>query len=278
MERLTQQLRQLTRKLFPDLISLPPNRQEQALLAMTYFYFLLPLFVVGVVWLWLVTDWSILVGNWGILLFLLILTSLINQRPFVFPIALTDSVTLPFSASLSSLLSMMVLLVFGPGALWLMWIVGFGSAISAGWQDRKNNLPFLFALNNFVQSSGTSILILLVAGTVFTATGGSYPFRANSLAEWLPSIWAILALSAAPTVIYFLPTWSVTIQSGQSLNRHTFFRLMGGGTLISLLTTPFALPLAQVYDAENLPLFVMFCLAVAGANMLAYFFLVSSIY
>ena len=238
---------------------------------MTYFYFLLPFFVVGVVWLWLATDWSILVGNWGILLFLLVLTSLISQRPFVFPIALTESVTLPFSASLSSLLSVMILLVFGPGALWLMWIVGFGSAISAARQDRKNNLPFLFALNNFVQSSGTSILILLLTGTVFTATGGSYPFRANSLAEWLPAIWAILAYSAAPTVIYFLPTWSVTIQTGQSLNRHTFLRLMGGGTLISLLTTPFALPLAQVYNVENLPLFVMFCLAVAGANMLAYF-------
>jgi serine phosphatase RsbU (regulator of sigma subunit) len=272
MKRLTEFLRQFTYKLTPSLKNQPPNLQEMALLSMTYFYFLLPFFMVATFWLWGVTDWQLLLDNWGILLFLLLLVSQVAQRPFTLPISLTENVTLPFSTSLSSLLSLAILLIFGPSALWIIWIVGLGQALYTGWQDgRQHNLPYLFALNNFVQSSGTSILMLLIAGVVFTATGGSYPFQANRLTDWLPAIWGILALVITPVPIYFLPTWSVTIQSGQPLNGQTIFQLIGSGLLLSLFTVPFALPLALVYEAQNAALFILFCLAVACTNMLAYF-------
>ncbi|MAT97916.1 MAG: hypothetical protein CL608_12290 [Anaerolineaceae bacterium] len=271
MHQLTNYLRRLTYKLFPDLEKQPPAQQQTAVVAMTYFYLLLPFFVAGTVWLWWVTDWSVLLENWGILLFLLLLISQLDQRPFILPISLTEELTLPFSTSLSNLLSMTLLLVFGPSALWIIWVVALSSTIRTGRQDRQQNLPYLFALNNFVQASGTSILLLLVAGFVYTSIGGTYPFQASSFADWLPAVWSVLALAMLPIIIYFLPTWSVTIQSGQTLNRQTLFQLIGSGVLLSLLTVPFALPLALVYDAQNLALFISLCLAVAFTNMLAYF-------
>ncbi len=271
MQQLTGLLRQLTHKLFPALHKQPLARQQVAVVAMSYVYFLLPFFVAGTVWLLLVTEWSVLVENWGILLFLLLLISQLDQRPFILPISLTENLTLPFSTSLSNLLSMTVLLIFGPSALWILWVVGLTSALRTGRQDRQQGLPLLFALNNFVQSSGTSILLLLLAGFVYTSTGGSYPFRASSFADWLPAAWSALALSTLPVVFYFLPTWSVTILSGQSLNKQTFFQLIGSGILLSLLTVPFALPLALVYEPQNLALFVAFCLAATFTNLLAYF-------
>ena len=272
MHQLTQQLRQLTCKLFPDLKEQPANRQEMTHLSMTYSYFLFPFLIAGTVWLWLVTDWSILANNWGILLFLLLLISLVGQRPFILPVSLTDTLTLPFSTSLSNLLSMVLLLIFGPSALWIIWVVGLGLSIQTAWRDgRQQDIPYLFALNSFIQMSGTSVFSLLIAGSVFTATGGTYPFQANSLADWLPAVWAIASLSATPIIVYYLPTWSITIQSGQPLNKQTFFQLIGVGILLSLLTVPFAMPLALVYDAQNLPLFISLCLAVAFTNMLAYF-------
>ncbi|WP_420645119.1 PP2C family protein-serine/threonine phosphatase [Candidatus Leptofilum sp.] len=272
MHQLTQQLRQLTYQLFPNLREQSINRQEAAHIAMTYIYFLFPFLIVSAVWLWLVTDWSVLADNWGILLFLLFLISVLDQRPFVLPISLTDKITLPFSTSLSSLLSVTILLIFGPSALWLIWIAGLGLSLRAGWQDgRQHNLPYFFALNKFVQWNGTTIFFLLILATVFSWTGGTFPFEATSLADWLPAILGVLALSLAPVIIFYLPTWSITIQSGQPLNRQTFFQLIGGGILLSALTVPFGLPLALVYDAQNLPLFISLCLAVVFTNMLAYF-------
>ncbi|WP_420632033.1 PP2C family protein-serine/threonine phosphatase [Candidatus Leptofilum sp.] len=271
MHQLTQQLRQLTIQLFPALKKRPANLQEMGHMAMTYAYFLFPFLIVATVWLWLVTDWSVIVANWGILLFLLILISLLDQRPFILPVSLTENLTLPFSTSLSGLLSMTMLLIFGPSALWIIWIVALGAAVQSGWQNQRQNLPFLFIINDFIQACGTSIFILLVADTVFTATGGSYPFEANNLAAWLPAVLGILALSTTPLIVYFLPTWSVTIQTGQPLNRQTLFQLIGVGVLLSLLSVPFALPLALAYDTHNLPVFISLCLAVAFANMLAYF-------
>ena len=271
MQQLTNYLRQLTYKLVPGLDKQPSAQQQTAVVLMTYFYFLLPFFIAGTVWLWWVADWSILIENWGILLFLLLLISQLDQRPFILPISLSENLTLPFSTSLSNLLSMTLLLIFGPSALWIIWIVAIGSAIRTGWQERQQSLSFLVALNNFVQSSGTSVLVLLVAGFVYTHTGGAYPFQANDLADWLPAVWSFLALSTVPLLIYFLPTWSVTIQSGQPLNQQTFLQLVGSGVLLSLLTAPFALPLALVYDAQNLALFIWLCLAAMFTNMLAYF-------
>ena len=272
MHQLTQQLRQLTNKLFPNLTDQTATRQEMAYLSMTYSYFLFPFLIAGTVWLWVVTDWSVLANNWGILLFLLLLISQIDQRPFILPVSLSDTLTLPFSTSLSNLLSMVLLLIFGPSALWIIWVVGLGISIQTAWRDgRQQNLPYLFALNSFIQMSGTTTFFLLVTGIVFTATGGTYPFQADSLADWLPAVWAILSLSVTPLIVYYLPTWSITIQSGQPLNKQTFFQLIGGGILLSLLTVPFAIPLALVYDAQNLALFISLCLAVASTNMLAYF-------
>ncbi|MCA9957343.1 MAG: hypothetical protein KC434_21590, partial [Anaerolineales bacterium] len=106
---------------------------------------------------------------------------------------------------------------------------------------------------------------------VFTATGGSYPFQANQFTDWLPAIWAILISAITPILLYFLPTWSIVIQTGQTLNRQTFFQLIGSSILLGMFTKPFALPLALVYDGQNLTLFVIFCVAVGFTNMLAYF-------
>ncbi|MCB8979951.1 MAG: PP2C family protein-serine/threonine phosphatase [Ardenticatenaceae bacterium] len=272
MERLTQFLRQLTYRLIPSLKEHPANRQNSALLGVTFIFFLLPFFVAGTAWLWAVTDWQVLIDNWGILLFLFLLISQLEQRPFILPISLSEKVNLPIQTSLSNLLCIATLLIFGPSALWIDWLAGLGSAIQTGWKDgRQVNLPFLTGFSSLIQASGTSIVALLLTGFVYTATGGTFPFQANSFADWLPAIWSILVYAITPIALYFLPTWSVIIQSGQTLKRQTFIQLLGGTVLLSLLNAPFALPLALVYKAEDLPLFILFCLAVAGTNMLAYF-------
>lgn len=272
MQQATNYFRQLTYKLFPDLKNQPPAMQEMAQLGMIYFYFLIPFFVAGNIWLWRVTDWSILVENWGILLFLLLLISQLDQRPFILPISLTERITLPFSTSLSNLLSMALLLIYGPSALWVNWIAGLTFAVHTGLQSsRQRSIPYISALSSFIQSSGSGVFLLLVTGTVYTATGGQFPFQANSFTDWLPAVWAIVALAFMPLIVYFLPTWGVAILTEQPLNRQTLFQLLGGVTLLTVVSVPFALPLALVYDAQNLTLFVSFCLAVALTNMLAYF-------
>ncbi len=271
MERLTKYLRQLTYKLFPKLTEQPPNLQELAQVAMTFFYFLLPVSIIGLVWLWLVTDWSVLVENWGILLFLLFLISVLNQRPFILPISFTENLNLPLSASFSNLLSVAVMLIFSPSALWIIMVVAVGDAVQTAWRDHRQNLPFPFIINNFTQASGISAFILLLADFIYTSTGGTYPFQADSFSDWLPAIWGFLALSAAPLILYLLPAWSINTQNGQRLNKQSFFQLIGGSVFLSIITVPFALPLALVYEANSPTLFIIFCLAVAFANMLAYF-------
>ncbi|MFZ1397107.1 MAG: PP2C family protein-serine/threonine phosphatase [Candidatus Promineifilaceae bacterium] len=271
MERLTQFLRQLTQTVSPTLKNLPVNRQELAHIAMIYAYFLFPFLIVALVWLWRVTDWAVIGQNWPVLLFLLILIGLLDQRPFILPVSLSNEITLPFSNSLSSLLSLTMLLIFGPSSLWVICLVAAGAAVRSTRQNSRQNLPLIFGLNDFVQASGSAIFTLLVAGVAFTGTGGSYPFQANGLADWLPAIWSVLALSATPLVIYFLPTWSVAIQTGQPLNPQTVFRLIGLGVILSLFSVPFALPLALTYNRQNLTVFITLCLAVAFTNMLAYF-------
>ncbi|MCA9920015.1 MAG: hypothetical protein KC445_18790, partial [Anaerolineales bacterium] len=232
MERFTQHLRQLTYKLFPTLAQQPANLQELAHVAMTFFYFMLPAFAVGLVWLWLITDWSIIADNWAIFLFLLLLVSAIDKRPFQIPISLSEQFTIPLSASLSNLISVAVLLIFGPSALWIFIIEAVGEAIQTLWRNHQQNLPHQFTLNNFVQASGVSTFQLLVAGLIFTASGGSYPFQATRFADWLPAIWSILALSAAPLFLYLLPVWSITLQTRQRLNKQSFFQLIGGSILL----------------------------------------------
>ena len=272
MQQLTQSLHQLTHTLFPSLRSQPSDQQKVAILGMTYFYFLLPVFMVGTVWLWLVTDWVVLVENWGILLFLLVLITQLDQRPFILPISLTDNLTLPFSTSLANLLSMAILLIYGPSGLWIIWLAGLFQAFHISWQDRRQrNNPYIFALNGFIQSSGVSVFILLVAASVYRATGGQFPFQVNQTTDWLPGIWSVLTLAIIPFFLYLLPTWSIILQTGQPLNRQSFFQLIGGVIIVSLPIVPFALPLTLTYDAQDLTLFILFCVAVALTNMLAYF-------
>ena len=273
MHQLTNSFKQLTYRIIPNLADRTSSLQNSAILIMTYLYFLLPFLIIGTVWLWLVTDWSLFVESWAIMLFLLVLLGLLDQRPFVLPISLSDRLTIPFSTSLSNLLSLTMLLIFGPTSLWILWVNGLFSAL-ADFQRRSrypDSLPRIFILNDFVQSNGSNVFFLLLAAAVYSGSGGQYPFNPSGFVEWLPAIWAILALTFAPLIVYFLPTWSIIIQSGLSFNRQTFLQFFGGVTIMSLLALPFALPVALVYDAQNLTLFIFFCLSVAVANMLAYF-------
>lgn len=273
MHQLTENLRQLTFRLFPDLKAQTPSIQQTAVLGMTYSYFLLPFLIIATVWLWAVTEWAVLAENWGILLFLLLVISRLDQRSFVLPITLSEELSLPLSTSLANLLSVTLLLIFGPTALWVDWLSGLFISVQTGWQDGRSQRinPTINFLNNFVQSSGTSVFLLLVATAVYQSTGGHFPFQVNGFADWLPAVWAVFALALAPILVYALPTWSVTFLSGLTLNRRTFLQLIGGAPILILLTVPFALPLALVYEAQNVTLFVFFCLAVALTNMLAYF-------
>ncbi len=273
MQQLTNYFRQLTYKLFPQLNNQPPVYQKQAVMAMTFFFYLVPYFVLGTLWLLFVTEWTLIGEQWGIFLFLLVLTIALDLRQYVLPIVLTESVTLPVTTSLSNIISTAALLIFGPTFLWVVWLNGLLTSIYFGWQDGRQagHNPFTVLLNSVVQSSGTNIVILLLATAVYTTTGGQFPFDPAVLAAWLPAILCLLTISFSPVLIYLVAMIAVIREMGLPMKSDSFMQLTGGPILMTLLTVPFALPLALTYDSQNLTIFIFLNLGIGLANMLAYF-------
>ena len=273
MQQITHYLNRLTYKIFPNLVNQPEAYQKQVIPTMTLTFLLAPFLILGTVWLIWITDWGLLTDHWVIFLLLLLLTLIMDRQQYVLPIKLTKDFMVPVTTSLSSIIGVAAIFIFGPTVIWLFWLNGLLISLYLIWQDSRyqDRNPYIMSLNNLVQSSGTGVFISLLAAAVYISSGGQFPFNPAGFADWVPAILSVLTFSFAPIFVYFFAIASIIFMVGVPLTTKTFLQMGGGSTITILLSVPFAMPLAITYDPKNLTLFVFLSVGIGFVNLLAYY-------
>lgn len=259
-------------KLWPELADYPAAIQQQGFLLLSLIFTLSPYFPLALGWLVFVTDWSILRDNVLILLFLLVVNIVIEQRPYLLLVRFNEEIELPLSGSLSGIIETAAFFIFGPSALWLGVVSGLLHAIWMHIQARRNQNehPLWSPLNSLLQTAGLGTLTKLVGITSFLALGGRFPLASTQPQQWLPALLALLVMSATPLLFYVPMLVTMNRFNGIPNNRSTLLPVLVSAFLMSLSTVPFAIPLAVVYTHTGTAVFITIVLGVAFANLLAY--------
>jgi hypothetical protein len=121
----TSLLQRLTLRLRPDLQEFTGAAYTGQLLNVYLIIFGLPLVALGVIWLALVTDYTIVRQNIAFLLFLAILGLLFSRFPFELHIELRPGVVASSGGTLYFIVSLSALFIFGTAVLWLVIILPF---------------------------------------------------------------------------------------------------------------------------------------------------------
>ena len=273
MQQITHYLNRLTYKVFPNLVNQSEAYQKQVIPTMTLTFLLAPFLILGTVWLIWITDWGLLTDHWVIFLLLLLLTLVMDRQQYVLPIKLTKDFMVPVTTSLSSIIGVATIFIFGPTVIWLFWLNGLLISLYLIWQDSRyqDRNPYIMSLNNLVQSSGTGVFISLLAAAVYSSSGGQFPFNPDGFADWVPAILSVLTFSIAPIFVYFFAIASIIFMVGIPLTTKTFLQMGGGSTVTILLSVPFAMPLAMTYNPNNLTLFIFLSIGIGFVNLLAYY-------
>lgn len=258
-------------KLWPELADYPPAVRQQGFMLMGLNFTVWPYFPLVLIWLTAVTDWQILRSNALILLFLLVVNVVIEQRPYLLLIRLNEDSELPLSGSLSGIIETAAFFIFGPSALWLGVA---GGVLQAAWQAiqarRTQNQHSVWSpLSTLLQTSGSGIITLLIATVVYRAAGGAFPLAAPQPLQWLPALLAVLLLAIAPFFLYVPMLVTLNRLNEVPNTIATLLPVILNSLLMAISTIPFAIPLAVVYSETGTAVFMTLALGIALANLLA---------
>lgn len=265
------QFHRMARQSWPDFVNQPEQIQQHVTLIFTAVVFLFPFFILSTGWLILMTDWQVVAAYWPLLGLLFVLVAVMDQNQYSVTISLKEGLEMPFSGSLSSILIIASLFIWGPTVLWLPWLSGVLVAAEQAWNNngRGQNLPRWLPLNVLVQMSGITILHLLIMAALYQWAGGVYPLTGPQPADWLPAFIAIVVGILLP-VFFYLPLLYLI---NQAAGGNDVWVNPASVTLIimvmSLVVDPFAIPLAITYSAGGLTVFLFLCAGVLLAHLLA---------
>lgn len=233
--------------------------------------FLFPIFLFATSWLIVVTDLEVIKNHGLILLFLALLVIVIDQNSYTILIRINQDFHIPLTGTLSSIILYASMFVWGPTVFWIAWISGLFEAGKQQYQNQSQglSLPAWLPLNAIVQNSGVTILQLLIAALVFQTLGGSYPLSNLIRADLQPAIVTIIISFFLPIVI-FLPLLLVINQlTSNIIAPASLIGLIGAIVAMTLVVDPFSIPLALSFTMMGTWSFVVFCLGVFLAQMLA---------
>ena len=233
--------------------------------------FLFPIFLVATGWLIVVTDLEVVTNHGLILLFLAILVIVIDQSSYTILVRISQDFHIPLTGTLSSIILYASMFIWGPTVFWIAWISGMVEAGKQQVQNRSQGVstPAWLPINAVVQNSGVTILQLLIAALIFETLGGSYPLSNLIRADLQPAIVTIIISFFLPVVI-FLPLMLMINQlTGNFITPVSLIGMIGTIVAMTIVVDPFSIPLALSFTMMGRGSFIVLCLGVFLAQMLA---------
>jgi serine phosphatase RsbU (regulator of sigma subunit) len=266
-------LHTLTTRLWPEAGRTPEvEKQAMGIVAITLVN--LPLVTAAVVWQIAATNWGIWQQQWPLFGVLLVASILLSRQRYQILVKIPgQSRRLPVTNSLVGVLGWTLVLIFGPTAIWLLWLANLLLTLEQLWQGRRRENPWAvrLLLSGLAQSFGPYTLAILISAAVYGAAGGVFPLSSPNPAAWLPALLATATLLLARSLLQLPTVLVINVIAGLPNNAGNLGRLASGTFLFSLFSTPFAVPLALTYALGDWPLFLAIVTGLILVNWLAYY-------
>ena len=269
---MTKFARAILSRFWPEFDEQHPLAQVSVLGDTMTLLYAIPLSIVGLIWLVLVSKWSVVTDNFGLFVFLLLMAIVIEELDFYFLADIGNmSGGATFSGSFTVIITWTAALLLGPAGL---WIAVFRLIIDLALR-RRRQFNHIFSgiqqIRHFSISMADTTIISLIALQAYAWLGGEIPFPAfNSTSLWP----AIVAISIRFIVGDFLSVpylWymgrHMPADFGTTMRDLLRFTLVT--SIFSVPIQPFSILAAGIYSTGGWIGFVFFCGGLLLTGLLA---------
>ncbi len=257
---------------FPEINSLEPRGRTYSFADVIGVLYTTPLAIIGLIWLASITEISVFLANWPILLLLLIFLFIFEWLDFFVFVEVTPGIYADWRWSLWSVITWSAALIFGPTALWLttFWrtITLCRKWMRARVKDWRWNITRSFTIDiASVTFNG------LVALSLYQRWGGEIPLPGLHISVLLPAFYAMLVWLALSILLWspLLALFSTSEEFAWAESAWvTFLRYMALTMGWHLLIDPFAILAAGLYTDHGLSGYLLFIMVLSLAGLLAH--------
>jgi len=243
-----------------DLKDMQIDRQIVAVGDIISFLFSFPLTITGLVWLVIITDWSLIKDHpWELLLFTFLFLVFYYLRFFLI-VELRAHRYGSSDGSLAGMILWSVVLLYGPTMLWLA-VLGSLFEFISNWQGNSSRTTRWSQVHNLSLNLAGSTTVALTALTIYQYFGGAYPLETNNF-ESVALAFGLLVLNFILLVLLWAVyliygTWSQKVLAGSDhvFSVVNFFFLAIG---LPHLAHPFAILAAGLYTQSGMPVYLFF--------------------
>jgi serine phosphatase RsbU (regulator of sigma subunit) len=265
--------------LFPLFKKIRPKESEldnqQALQPFFEFFtaiYLTPFALIGLVWLFAVSDFSQMLLDPSGFVILFISLLIIQSRPASVPFRLGDSGSVNLTISLGSILVWVGLFIWGPVALIVDLLVTLILRTQEAWRrSRYTTRIGWFIYSHMLQDITNTTLANLIGIHLFLTLGGKIPLDGLLFIDWIPAFIAITVSAFFPAMM-LLP---VIIQVNQLIGVKNTLASIGSFIFtvvrVLLITTPFAIPLTLLYTRASPAVNMFATIGLVLVNLLLYY-------
>ena len=233
-----------------------------------------PFAILGLIWLILASDITILEANWPLFLLFTVLLFLFNRASFQLELPLTKAASASASGNLGPYIQFSGILLLGPTVIWTFLLV---MLLDNAWEFwREIDLDLRWAkLSNSLQQTAVLTISSLIAITVYLWLGGAIPISDLSWQAIWPALIAFFVTLLFQTT--FLIPYGIRVSNvmrayEQDIQQTTgqFLLFLFISINMSNIATPFGILAAGIFTEHGVGIFLFLMLGSYGAGLLAY--------
>lgn len=231
-----------------------------------------PFILVGLVWLWLWTDFAALRQNAALLFILLVISMLFRRFSFTLQFQVRPGVYASSGGSFSFLVSLSAVLIFGPTGYWISVATNILDLVLNLRQNRGTDGRWA-QLSTFSIGTASGLIAALTAFGGYQAIGGTIPLANLAWINLWPSIvfiaiyWLLPYLISLPLLVFL--TRSPDLLTAESITPGQFIFSLVVGSMLPNLGLPFTLLGAVLYTQQGFGVFLFFLTGVLLASALS---------
>jgi len=188
----------LQRKLRPELSERPAGTRYLLMCDVVGILYSLPLAAVGLIWLFFITDWALLLGHWHWLLVILAAIVLFSRLRFYMMHTLRDGHMIGSDGDFVVVILWTAMLIFGPSIIWLfeLWIL---VELYLSWRRAINRDMRWNSVRSASLNTASLVIPALFSQLIYQNLGGQFPIAGLTLHSIYPAMIAVISFA----LIYF---------------------------------------------------------------------------
>ncbi|MFN2195765.1 MAG: SpoIIE family protein phosphatase [Anaerolineales bacterium] len=258
----------LTRKLWPDIDSMPDEIQTSGVANVISVIYSTPILLVGLVWLIFETRLDILAQNWLFFALLGACIYALDKFSFFVTIETGNGRYLSSEGSLDTVITWSAIFLFGPTALWLVLLFALINFFTF-WKSSRTTGDRWNTLRNLTLGGAVSTFGILIALQVYVMLGGTYPISGLDPQYVIPALITLLIFFALTVLLYSGFIFYVLIHRGTIVADNSsspIVRIILLAIALPSLANPVAILAAGLYVQNT---FFMFVFLLVGLFLVA---------